>query len=119
MRVFVFVSHSPQNAIRRVPGYIAALPALVTCNLEGNPIEHLDNGMTFTLTQFNLKSSSEMVKESWRHHEQVVTTVKCLCPAAAWHGRSDGAQHHTSQHAPHAAHRAIDQRRFEVIAMAV
>lgn len=77
------VSPSPQNAIRSIPGYIAALPALVTCNMEGNPVEHMDNGMTFTLTQFNLKSASEMVKESWRHHEQVVSAcaiifIKCL-----------------------------------------
>jgi hypothetical protein len=95
VRVFVFVSHSPQNAIRRVPGYIAALPALVTCNLEGNPIENLDNGMTFTLTQFNLKSSSEMVKESWRHHEQVVTTVKVLVSRCrlAWAQRWGATPH--------------------------
>jgi hypothetical protein len=47
------------------------MPVLAACNLEGNPIEHLDTGMTFTLTQFNLKSASEMVTENWRHHEQV------------------------------------------------
>jgi hypothetical protein len=59
-----------QNLITSVPGYIATMPALLKCNLEGNPIEHLDTRMTFTLTQFNLKSASEMVTENWRHQEQ-------------------------------------------------
>ena len=63
---------SRQNLITRVPGYIAALPVLAKCDLEGNPVEHLDTGMTFTLTRFNLKSASEMVTENWRHHEQVL-----------------------------------------------
>ena len=81
VRMYMFASRLHQNAITRVPRYIAVLPALVTCNLEGNPVEHLDNGMTFTLTQFNLKSASEMVKESWRHHEQVAI-VKCLFASA-------------------------------------
>ena len=51
---------------------MTAMPVLAKCNLEGNPIEHLDTGMTFTLTQFNLKSATEMVTENWRHHEQVM-----------------------------------------------
>ena len=65
-----------QNLIKVVPAYIPALPALVKCNLEGNPVERLDTAMTFTLTQFNLKSASEMVTEHWRHHEQVVTRMQ-------------------------------------------
>lgn len=65
-----------QNFIKIVPAYIPALPALVKCNLEGNPVEHLDTAMTFTLTQFNLKSASEMVTEHWRHHEQVVSQMQ-------------------------------------------
>jgi len=59
-----------QNFITSVPGYAAIMPALIKCNLEGNPIEHLDTRMSFTLTQFNLKSATEMVRESWRHQEQ-------------------------------------------------
>jgi hypothetical protein len=76
LRQFTFFSRnsdsfSLQNAIKIVPDYIATLPALATCNLEGNPIEQLATSMTFTLTRFNLRSASEMVTESWRHQEQV------------------------------------------------
>lgn len=72
MRLNVFNSRLRQNLIKSVPAYITAMPVLAKCNLEGNPIEHLDTGMTFTLTQFNLKSATEMVTENWRHHEQVM-----------------------------------------------
>ena len=74
-RIILVSSHLLQNLIKRVPAYVAALPVLAKCNLEGNPVEHLDSGMTFTLTQFNLRSASEMVTETWRHHEQVAAAV--------------------------------------------
>ena len=77
-RIIVVSSQLLQNLIKRVPAYVTAMPVLAKCNLEGNPVEHLDSGMTATLTQFNLRSASEMVTETWRHHEQVAAAVM-LC----------------------------------------
>jgi hypothetical protein len=73
-----FNAPSLQNLIKIVPGYIAALPILSKCNLESNPIEHLDPVMASTLTRFNLKSSTEMFTENWRHHEQVLLFCCCI-----------------------------------------